>query len=288
MHKKNVTFETTPQHLTLFAPDCYDKLGTYAQMNPPLRSKEHYDRLWVAIKNYIVDVLGSDHAPHLKSNKDKEYPNTPSGMPGVQTIFPIMIDHVNNGKLTLTQLINLMCENPCRIFGIKNKGFIKEGYDADLTIVDMNKKVTIKNEMMASKCGWTPFHNYKITGFPVGTIVNGILVMTDGKILIGATVESSSYDKRASLCNTMELIQAGIRNVPNLATAPLLQTWVGLSPYAKRKPYLGPLPGYDNIVVATGHYKNGILLAPITGRLVSQLITDRPLDLDIHPFRINR
>ena len=184
MHKKNVTFETTPQHLTLFAPDCYDKLGTYAQMNPPLRSKEHYDRLWVAIKNNIVDVLGSDHAPHLKSNKDKEYPNTPSGMPGVQTIFPIMIDHVNNGKLTLTQLINLMCENPCRIFGIKNKGFIKEGYDADLTIVDMNKKVTIKNEMMASKCGWTPFHNYKITGFPVGTIVNGILVMTDGKILI--------------------------------------------------------------------------------------------------------
>ena len=184
MHKKNVTFETTPQHLTLFAPDCYDKLGTYAQMNPPLRSKEHYDRLWVAIKNNVVDVLGSDHAPHLKSNKDKEYPNTPSGMPGVQTIFPIMIDHVNNGKLTLTQLVNLMCENPCRIFGIKNKGFIKEGYDADLTIVDMSKKVTIKNEMMASKCGWTPFHNHKITGFPVGTIVNGNLVMEDGKILI--------------------------------------------------------------------------------------------------------
>ena len=183
MHKKNVTFETTPQHLTLYAPDCYDKLGTYAQMNPPLRTKEHYDRLWLAIKNNIVDVLGSDHAPHLKINKDKEYPNTPSGMPGVQTIFPVMIDHVNNGKLTLTQLINLMCENPCRIFGIKNKGFIKEGYDADLTIVDMNKVVTIKNEMIASKCGWTPFHNYKVKGFPVATIVNGNLVMSDGKIL---------------------------------------------------------------------------------------------------------
>ncbi len=184
MHKKNVTFETTPQHLTLYAPDCYDKLGTYAQMNPPLRSKEHYDRLWVAIKNDIVDVLGSDHAPHLKINKDKEYPNTPSGMPGVQTIFPVMIDHVNNGKLKLNQLINLMCENPCRIFGIKNKGFIKEGFDADLTIVDMNKKVTIKNEMIASKCGWTPFHNYTVKGFPVGTIVNGNVVMLNGKILI--------------------------------------------------------------------------------------------------------
>ena len=183
MHKKNVTFETTPQHLTLYAPDCYDKLGTYAQMNPPLRSKEHYDRLWVAIKNNIVDVLGSDHAPHLKEDKEKDYPNTPSGMPGVQTIFPVMIDHVNKGKLTLNQLINLMCENPCKIFGIKNKGFIKEGFDADLTIVDMNKEVTIKDEMIASKCGWTPFNNYKVKGFPIGTIVNGILVMSDGKIL---------------------------------------------------------------------------------------------------------
>ena len=184
MHKKNVTFETTPQHLTMYAPDCYDKLGTYAQMNPPLRTKEHYDRLWVAIKNNIVDVLGSDHAPHLKENKDKEYPNTPSGMPGVQTIFPVMLDHVNNGKLSLQQLINLMCENPCKIFGIKNKGYIKEGFDADLTIADMNKEVTIKNEMIASKCGWTPFNNYKVKGFPVGTIVNGHLVMSDGKVLV--------------------------------------------------------------------------------------------------------
>ena len=183
MHKKNVTFETTPQHLTMYAPDCYDKLGTYAQMNPPLRTKEHYDRLWVAIKNNIVDVLGSDHAPHLKENKDKEYPNSPSGMPGVQTIFPVMLDHVNNGKLTLQQLINLMCENPCKIFGIKNKGYLKEGYDADLTIADMNKQVVIKNEMIASKCGWTPFNNYKVKGFPVATIVNGHLVMSDGKVV---------------------------------------------------------------------------------------------------------
>ena len=184
MHKKNVTFEITPQHLTLYAPDCYEKLGTYAQMNPPLRTKEHYDRLWVAIKNNIVDVLGSDHAPHSKENKNKEYPNTPSGMPGVQTIFPVMLNHVSNGKLSLEQLIKLMCENPCRIFGIKNKGYIKEGYDADLTIADMNKEVTIKDEMIASKCGWTPFNNYKVKGFPVGTIVNGNLVMSDGKVAI--------------------------------------------------------------------------------------------------------
>ena len=183
MHKKNVTFETTPQHLTLYAPDCYNKLGTYAQMNPPLRTKEHYDRLWSAIKNDIVDVLGSDHAPHLKKNKDKEYPDSPSGMPGVQTIFPVMLDHVNSKKLSIERLIKLMCENPCKIFGIKNKGFIKVGFDADLTIVDMNKEEIIKDEMMASKCGWTPFNNYKVKGFPIATIVNGIIAMHEGKIL---------------------------------------------------------------------------------------------------------
>jgi dihydroorotase len=182
MHKKNVTFEITPQHLTLYAPDCYDKLGTFAQMNPPIRKKEHYDRLWVAIKNSVVDVLGSDHAPHSIEDKKKRYPASPSGMPGVQTILPVMLNHVNNEKLSLDQLIKLMCENPCKIFGIKNKGHIKENFDADLTIVDMNKEQTIKDEMIASKCGWTPFNNFNVKGFPVATIINGKIVMFDGKV----------------------------------------------------------------------------------------------------------
>jgi dihydroorotase len=183
MHKKNVTFEITPQHLTLYAPDCYDKIGTFAQMNPPLRKKEHHDRLWVAVKNSVVDILGSDHAPHSKEDKNKKYPASPSGMPGVQTILPIMLNHINNEKLNLEQLVKLMCENPCRIFGIKNKGYIKENFDADLTIIDMNKKQTIKNEMMASKCGWTPFNNKSVKGFPVATIINGKVVMSDGKVV---------------------------------------------------------------------------------------------------------
>jgi len=183
MHKKNVTFEITPQHLTLYAPDCYDKLGSFAQMNPPIRKKEHYDRLWIAVKNSIVDVLGSDHAPHSKEDKNKKYPASPSGMPGVQTILPIMLNHINNKKLTLEQLIKLMCENPCKIFGIQNKGYIKEGFDADLTIVDMNKEQTIKNEIMATKCGWTPFHDMTIKGFPIATIINGKTVMSNGKVI---------------------------------------------------------------------------------------------------------
>ena len=182
-HKGNITFEITPQHLTMYAPNCYDKLGTYAQMNPPIRDKTHYDRLWYAVKNNLNDTIGSDHAPHLKINKDKEYPNSPSGMPGVQTLMPVMLNHINEGRLSLNQLINFVCENPVKIFGIKNKGFIKKGFDADFTIVDMNKKIVIKNEKIESKCGWSPFNNVEFKGTPVSTIIAGKIKMKEGKII---------------------------------------------------------------------------------------------------------
>jgi dihydroorotase len=182
-HKGNITFEITPQHLTIYAPDCYDKLGTYAQMNPPLRDKSHYDRLWYGVKNNLNDTIGSDHAPHLKVNKEKTYPNSPSGMPGVQTLMPVMLNHVNDGKLTLSQLVKLVCENPVKIFGIQNKGFIKEQYDADFTIIDMHKTIEIKNENIESKCGWSPFDGFKFKGTPVSTIIAGKIKMQDGKIL---------------------------------------------------------------------------------------------------------
>ena len=182
-NKGLITFEITPQHLTIYSPDCYNKLGTYAQMNPPIRDKSHYDRLWYAVRNNFNDTIGSDHAPHLKVNKDKGYPNSPSGMPGVQTLIPVMLNHVNEGKLSLQQLINLVCENPVRIFGIKNKGFIKENYDADFTIVDMNKKILIKDENIESKCGWSPFNGMEFKGSPMATIISGKIKMKEGKIL---------------------------------------------------------------------------------------------------------
>jgi len=182
-HKGDITFEITPQHLTIYAPNCYDELGTYAQMNPPLRDKSHYDRLWYGVKNNINDTIGSDHAPHLKKNKDKKYPNSPSGMPGVQTLMPVMLNHVNSGKLSLEQLMNSVCENPVKIFGIQDKGFIKEGFDADFTIVDLNKVIEIKNENIESKCGWSPFDGYKFKGTPVATIINGEIKMKNGKLL---------------------------------------------------------------------------------------------------------
>ena len=181
-HKGNITFEITPQHLTLVSPECYDVLGTYAQMNPPIRDKDHQKRLWYAVKNNFVDVIGSDHAPHLKIDKDKKYPLSPSGMPGVQTLVPIMLDHVNKKKLTIEQFVRLVSENPAKIFNIKNKGFIKKGYEADLTIVDMDKVVKIDNDKIESKCKWSPFHGVEVKGFPVITIVNGEIKMKNGKI----------------------------------------------------------------------------------------------------------
>ena len=182
-NKGNVTFEITPQHLTLTAPECYDKLGAYAQMNPPIRDKSHYERLWYAIRNNYNDTIGSDHAPHLKENKDKEYPETPSGMPGVQTLLPIMLNHINEGKLKINQLINFLCENPVKIFGIINKGYIKKDYDADFTIIDMKKTIEIENKKIESKCGWSPFNGYKFKGTPVMTIIDGKIKMQDGNII---------------------------------------------------------------------------------------------------------
>ena len=181
--KKFITVEVTPQHLTLKSPDCYDELGSLSQMNPPVRNKSHQDGLWKGIKNGTVNVIGSDHAPHTLKEKMNAWPSSPSGMPGVQTLLPIMLNHVNNGKLELKKLIELTSINVAKIYNIKNKGQIKVGYDADFTVVDLNKKVILKNKIIASKCKWTPFNNMKIKGFPYATIVNGTVKMLDGKII---------------------------------------------------------------------------------------------------------
>ena len=192
-NKGNITFEITPQHLTIYAPDCYDNLGSYAQMNPPIRDKSHYDRLWYAVRNNYNDTIGSDHAPHLKINKEKPYPNSPSGMPGVQTILPVMLNHMNNGKINLNQIVNFLCKNPVKIFGIKNKGYIKKNFDADFTIVDLKKEIEIKNENIESKCGWSPFNGYKFTGVPIYTIIGGDKKMQDGKIIGEPTGKPLSF-----------------------------------------------------------------------------------------------
>ena len=181
-HKGCASVEVTPHHLTLVAPDCYRELGTYAQMNPPVRDDRHRQALWAALASGVVDVLGSDHAPHTREEKDRAYPNSHSGMTGVQTLLPIMLDHVNAGRLTLSRFVDLTSAGPQRLFGIRGKGRIAVGYDADLTIVDMKREETITNAWIASRCGWTPYDGRRVKGWPVGTIVRGRKVVWDGAI----------------------------------------------------------------------------------------------------------
>ena len=182
-NKEYISVEVTPQHLTLSAPECYDELGSFAQMNPPIREKRHLKGLWKGIKDGVVDIIGSDHAPHTIEEKNKPYPETPSGMPGVQTLLPIMLNHVNEGNLSLFKLCKLISTNPAKLFKVINKGEIKLNNDADLTIIDLNKEVKITNDMMANKSGWTPFNNKKVKGWPIMTIVNGNIVMRDGGLI---------------------------------------------------------------------------------------------------------
>jgi dihydroorotase len=177
--KDLVTAETTPQHLTLSAPDCYERLGAYAQMNPPIRDESHRQALWAAVREGVIDVIGSDHAPHTREEKDGIYPDTPSGMPGVQTLVTLLLDHVNKGNLSLERFVDLTASGPQRIFGIAGKGRIARGYDADFTIVDLKLSRKIENSWIASTCGWTPFDGMTTQGWAIATILRGKTVMRD-------------------------------------------------------------------------------------------------------------
>jgi dihydroorotase len=188
-HKDVASCEATPHHLTLVAPECYERLGTRAQMNPPVRDASHRAGIWRGIEQGIIDVLGSDHAPHTPEEKAKTYPASPSGMTGVQTLVPLMLDHVNAGKLSLARLVDLTSAGPARLFCIACKGRIAAGYDADFTIVDLKRSETITNEWVASRAGWTPYDGVKVTGWPVGTFVRGRQVMWQGELVTPSTAE---------------------------------------------------------------------------------------------------
>ncbi len=185
-HRDIATVEVTPHHLTLSSDD-YARLGSKLQMNPPVRGIEHRDALWRAIQSGLVDVLGSDHAPHTLDEKAKPYPQSPSGMTGVQTLVPIMLDHVNKGRLTLERFVDLTSHGPQRIFNIAGKGRIAEGHDADFTIVDMKRTETITDKWIESRCGWTPYDGVAVQGWPVGTMVRGRFAMWQGELAARAT-----------------------------------------------------------------------------------------------------
>ncbi|MBX3119237.1 MAG: dihydroorotase [Fimbriimonadaceae bacterium] len=179
----NNTVEATPQHLYFAAPEIYDRLGTFAQMNPPLRESHHRDALRQAMKDGFFDVIGSDHAPHTIQEKQQSYPKSPSGMPGVQTILPVMMTLAKQTQiLDIHQFIKLSCENPTKLYGIKSKGFLKPGYDADIVIADLNKTWSPSKNWLQSKCGWSPYEGELLTGWPIHVVVNGNLSVVEMEI----------------------------------------------------------------------------------------------------------
>ena len=193
-NKDVATCEVTPQHLTLAGEEAYPRLGTYAQMNPPIRSGVHREGLWHWVGQGVPDVLGSDHAPHTIEEKSKTYPASPSGMPGVQTLVPLRLHHVANGRLTLQRFIDMTSAGPQRVFGLVGKGRIAVGYDADFTVVDLRARWTMGADWMASRCGWSPFEGMEITGRPVGTIVRGHRVMWENQLANAAVGEPVRFE----------------------------------------------------------------------------------------------
>ncbi len=181
--KDIATCEVTPQHLTLAAPEAYERLGTLAQMNPPIRGERHREALWKAVNDGTVYVMGSDHAPHTLEEKAKPYPESPSGLTGVQTMLPLMLDHMNKGRLSLERLVELICRNNARLYGAHSKGEIREGFDADFSIVDLSRERLIENSWIASKSGWSPYDGMKTKGWPIATIVRGQIVMRDFEVV---------------------------------------------------------------------------------------------------------
>jgi dihydroorotase len=194
-HKDVASVEVTPNHLTLVAPNCYERLGAFAQMNPPVRDEHHRQAVWRGVEQGIADILGSDHAPHTREEKEKTYPNTPSGMTGVQTLVPLMLDHVNAGRLTLERFVDMTSAGPKRLFGIARKGRVAVGYDADFTIVDLKRRATITNDWIVSKCGWTPYDGVTVTGWPVGTLVRGNVVVWEGELTAPSLGEAVRFEE---------------------------------------------------------------------------------------------
>jgi dihydroorotase len=193
-HKDIATCEVTPQHLTLAGEEAYPRLGSYAQMNPPIRSGAHRDGLWHWLAQGVPDVIGSDHAPHTIEEKSKIYPDTPSGMPGVQTLLPLLLDHMHHGRLSMQRLIDLTSAGAQRIFGLVGKGRIAAGYDADFTIVDLKKRWMVTEDWLQSRCGWSPFTGMELTGKPIGTIIRGNRVMWEDTLADSAIGEPVRFE----------------------------------------------------------------------------------------------
>ena len=181
-HGGLITGEACPHHL-LFNVDDYARLGPLVQMNPSLKTREDAKRLWDALRNDRLQVVATDHAPHTLEEKHRQYPESLSGLPAVENSLALMLNQVNRGTCTLTQVVHWMCDAPARVWDIVGKGRIAVGYDADLVLVDLAKPQAVRNEDQLTKCGWSPWHGETLTGWPVRTWVMGREVFRNGKVI---------------------------------------------------------------------------------------------------------
>ena len=170
-----ITTEVCTQHLT-FNQDDVEKLGSRALMNPPIRYTEDRDKLWKRLKDGTIDCVVTDHAPHTLQAKSVGFPNAPAGMPGVETSLPLMLTHSVEGKCSVSDIVKWMCTGPAKVYGIKNKGSLVEGFDGDLTLVDLENNRVIQDSDTWTKVGWTPYAGMELTGWPIYTIVDGNIV----------------------------------------------------------------------------------------------------------------
>ena len=179
-----VTAEVIPNHLLLNVAD-YEKLGSLVQMNPPIRSVHDNETLWAGLHDGTIDIIATDHAPHTLEEKNKPYPKSPSGMPGVETSLPLMLTEMKAGRCTLAEIQKWMCYGPAETYSIPNKGKLLEGWDADIAIVDLENSKPVRNEEVFSRVGWSPYAGRELSGWPLYTIVNGRVVFENGRIRDG-------------------------------------------------------------------------------------------------------
>jgi dihydroorotase len=187
-----ITAEACPHHL-FFNVNDYARLGTLIQMNPSIKSSADNEAVWRGLLDGTLEVVATDHAPHTREEKQQPYPKSPSGLPAVENYLALLLNEVNRGRCTLSQIASWTSAAPARIWNIQGKGHIREGYDADLVLVDLNQTQTILDENQLTKCGWSPWHGESLTGWPIRTWVMGRTVFVDGKVVDGVRGEEIKF-----------------------------------------------------------------------------------------------
>jgi len=194
LSEKKITAEVCVHHLH-FTADDYARLGTQIQCNPAIKAPENKEALWKALLDDRLDIIATDHAPHTWEEKQQPYPKSPSGLPLVQHSLQLMLKYVQEGRITLEKVVEKMAHAPAICFQISQRGFIREGYFADLVLVDMKRQTKVSKSNLLYKCGWSPLEGETLPGEIRYTLVNGKAALDDGKINKAVRGKRLSFDR---------------------------------------------------------------------------------------------